>query len=396
MATTRERIERWLGEIVATAGSAHEACQVALMHTAVDQSQRHVKTWKLNQSEAELARLTEDMDDTAEGDAEALGGRQRYSLRAQLRGKDMGSLTLRYDIPNDTGCAVDSEPATTAGVVALLQRHAEGSTRMLLQGVGTIVESLRAHIASQNELLSQFQQQAAASFRMQEELASRKTESELLLAERRTQLEITAAKEAAEIERKNLTLQVGLKHAQDYLPLLLNYLTTGKAGTEPETSADLASEQGSAAAQAPGAGQTPAGISSDVVAASAERLYAALCARRDRLGSLVPAFMARTPIVELDDEGTALIHEVAHELAANQIDAQIAAEGLWTALLAFSPPRLLALAEAVRTESPWSQLSTAQRLDLLTAARDTLAHGERPEAARSASVTKTVTSPQLG
>jgi hypothetical protein len=240
---------------------------------------------------------------------------------------------------------------------------------------------LRAHIASQNELLSQFQQQAAASFRLQEELATRKSESELLLAERRTQLEIAAAKETAEIERKNLTLQVGLKHAQDYLPLLLNYLTTGKAGAAPEGPAEPPSEQDpaamNAAAQVPSAGQAPAQISPDVVAAAAERLYAGLCARRDRLGSLVPAFMLRKPIDALGDEGTALLLEVAHDLVANQVDAQIAAEGLWTALLAFSPPSLLALAEAVQTGTPWSQLPSEQRLDLLTAAQNTMIRGGR-------------------
>jgi hypothetical protein len=184
VATTRERIDRWLGEIFAAVGGSGEVCQVMLVHAAVDQSQRHVKTWKFDESVPDLARVVDDMDESAGADAEALGGRQRYALRAQLKGKDLGSLTLRYDITSDTGNAVDSEPATTAGVVALLQRHAEGSTRMLLQGVGTIVESLKAHIASQNELLGQFQQQAIANFRMQEELASRKTESEILLAER--------------------------------------------------------------------------------------------------------------------------------------------------------------------------------------------------------------------
>src|SRR5262245_13143302 len=122
--TTRDRIDRWLGELLATA-SQGEGVSIVLVHAAVDQSQRTVKTWKLGEAVENLDALVGEIDEIAEGDAEGLGGRQRYVLRAQVKGKEVGSLTLRYEYRPDGDPAVDSEPATPAGTIAVLQRHAE-------------------------------------------------------------------------------------------------------------------------------------------------------------------------------------------------------------------------------------------------------------------------------
>ena len=94
--TSHDRIDRWLGEILATQAQG-EGVGIVLVHAAVDQAQRTVKTWRLGEAVEKLYALITEVDEIAEGDTEGLGGRQRYFLRAQTKAKDVGSLTLRYE-----------------------------------------------------------------------------------------------------------------------------------------------------------------------------------------------------------------------------------------------------------------------------------------------------------
>lgn len=238
MTSTRDRIDKWLGEMLARQ-SQGESLVIVLVHAAVDQTQRTVKTWRFGEALANVDALITDIDEVAEQDAEGLGGRQRYLLRAQTKGRELGSLTMRYEYRPDEGSpAVDSEPATAAGTIAVLQRHAEAAMRMMVQSFSGVIESYKEQVNAQKTLIGDFQRQAAENFRIQEQLASRKLEQEVFLRERETHLQLTAAREQHEIEKSKLLWNEGVSSVKQWLPVLLHYLTKGEAGASPEAAMD--------------------------------------------------------------------------------------------------------------------------------------------------------------
>jgi hypothetical protein len=395
--SARERIDRWVGELLATAPQG-DGVSIVLVHAAVDQTQRTVKTWRLEESVANLEALVTEVDEIAEGDAEGLGGRQRYVLRAQVRGKDVGSLTIRYELRHEGGGpAVDSEPATTAGTIAVLQRHAEGAMRMMVQSFGGVIESYKEQVNAQKALIADFQKQAADNFRLQEELASRKLEQELLLQERQTQLQLTAARETSELQKSQMIWVQGLNKLYELAPVVLHYLTKGESGTPPEellsakraqheeqifANADDATiaawkralqpqefdkvMQGLAQYRAAHADASVTAAATSIedrkVAEHAARLYDALATRLEYLGPVATALMAGQTYESLAAPERQLLDEVT-------VDADLGdGRSLWTVLQGQDLNSLLPVVGSLNARTPWSALPPGQKLALMAVA----------------------------
>lgn len=408
VASTRERIDRWLGELLAT-GIEGEGVTISLVHAAVDQGQRTVKAWKLGEAVEECDALVGEIDETAEADAEALGGRQRYVLRAHLKGRDVGSLTLRYEAM-DTGQAVDSEPANATGAMALLQRHADGAMRLMVSSFGGVLDSYRQQITAQQALIQEYQRQAAESFRLQEALASKKLEQKLVLEERRAQLQLTAAREMAEIEKSEVVWKKGMGQLFELAPVILHYMTAGKAGEDPD---DWRERQARAAAEemfanasdedieqwrramppeqfaavvdrvrahrgknattsgaAPTGDDQPHSQPREDLAGLAERLYGGLCANVDEVPSLANGFLAQRQIEALDPRARAALDTVTDSLSADA--RELEAAHLWRALLGTKVAALLPVVDAVNTVKPWREVPAEVKLQLMRVLRDAL------------------------
>lgn len=415
MTSTRDRIDKWLGGLLAR-GSQGESVVIALVHAAVDQTQRTVKSWKFGDEVENVDALITEIDEMAEQDAEGLGGRQRYLLRAQVKGRELGSLTLRYEYrPDDISPAVDSEPATAAGTIAILQRHAEGAMRMMVQSFGGVIESYKEQVNAQKTLIADFQRQAAENFRIQEQLASRKLEHEVLLKEREAQLQLTAAREEHEIEKSRLLWGEGVSSVKQWLPVLLHYLTKGEGGTAPEaamddkqrqaeeqlfgnaTDADIKKWQAelSAAdfetvmkhfrAYRVRKGQPPA---TTAVGEKAEHgadeqqqvsrlgpaLYAALVAAQSGLEPLAASLVACRAYDSLDDTEREVLGGLIAQIAGPMV---LDGRGLWTALLGVGFAKLVPLAVHIRAGAPWNELEQEAKLviyGVVTRAMRTAAH----------------------
>lgn len=401
--TTRDRIDRWLGELLAVA-SQGEAVAIVLVHAAVDQSQRTVKTWKLGDAVENLDALVGEIDEVAEGDAEGLGGRQRYVLRAQARGREVGSLTLRYEYRPDDGPAVDSEPATAAGTIAVLQRHAEGAMRMMVQSFGGVIESYKEQVNAQKALIADFQKQAAENFRLQEELASRKIEQQVLLDERQTHLQLTAAREVSELEKSQMLWVESLRQLSQFVPVVMHMLTNGQIGKSPAEAAEekrraeeeqlfgnandetiekwrqtLSADQFAElmdrlrayrAAHARAEAPPPGGPDDADVAAGADRLYRALRERVGKLQSLAVALMARQAFSAISPEQARLIEEIATTIVGE--GPHISAAQLWAALCSRKAREFLPIVEALTGGKAWNDLAPASKVQLIAIVRKAL------------------------
>ncbi len=412
VASTRERIDRWLGELLAT-GIEGETVSICLVHAAVDQGQRTVRTWKLGDALDNCEALVVEIDEAAESDAEGLGGRQRYMLRAYLKGRDVGSLTLRYET-TESPQAVDSEPANATGAMALLQRHADGAMRLMVSSFGGVVQSYREQISAQQALIQEYQKQAVETFRLQEALASKRLEKKLILEERRAQIDLTAAREISEIERREMVWKKGVGQVLELAPVILHYLTNGTAGEDPDawrerqarvasegmfanvTDADVenwrramqpeqfaemmerlhayrATRSGAVTEPAPvapasdGSGKARA---AEDLAGMAEHLYQALARQTDGLPMLANAFLAQRDFALLDTKESEVLVAISAALAA--VVPDLAAQHLWRALLGTSVAALLPAVGAIRDRVPWAGVRPDVKSQLMRVVRDAL------------------------
>jgi hypothetical protein len=368
--STQARIDRWLGEVLATVGDG-DGVQIVLVHAAVDQTQRTVKSWKLAEAVDDIAALVTDIEESAQDDAEGLGGRQRYVLRGQLKGREVGSLTLRYEHrPDDMGGpgpAVDSEPPTAAGTIAVLQRHAEGAMRLMVQSFSGVIESYKEQVNAQKALIMEFQKQATENFRLQEELASKKVEQTILLQERRTQLELTAAKEISELRFAEDAKKKGLEALLRYAPLLMNFATNGQVGPSvAEVVGEARAAQNGRGQPGPSLREEPS-LEDQSVAVGAVRLYETLCAQRARLHALVGAFLARAAFADLAESDRAVLAELAD--AVSQNGPAVEPEGLWAALGSKQAQLLLPLVQCISVGAPWTEVDVDRKVLLMALVR---------------------------
>jgi hypothetical protein len=233
---TGERVARWLSTLLDEGGlPKDEPVMLLLVHTAVDQAQRTLRTWRIGPDRPDgraLAAKVAEIDTEASEDAAELGGMQRYVLRAQVKGREVGSVAVRYNVQalQEQWGAVDSEPASVHGLLAQQQRYTEGLMRMFMQGYGEAMGAQQNIINTQRAMLESFHEQQAEVHSLQRKLAGGETEQALLLAQQEHDHMMETARESASLDSKGKMVE----SAWLYGPQLLWWLTGGKIGKSPE------------------------------------------------------------------------------------------------------------------------------------------------------------------
>lgn len=121
-----------------------------------------------------------DFDMVARGDAEGIGnGPQRYVLVVVSEGKDVTRIPFIVAAPDTSDGALESEPATQAGLMAQLMRHNEATTRTMMAGVGEIMRTLQTTIARQATELDELHTRRMETQSAVEDLLSKRHEREL-------------------------------------------------------------------------------------------------------------------------------------------------------------------------------------------------------------------------
>ena len=325
---------------------------------------------------------------------------QRYFLRGQAAGREVGSLVLRYNLPSALLGSVDSEPPTAAGVTATIQRHAEGATRMLLEGYGSIVKSFRDQIDAQAELLAKHQAQQVRMFEMQEEMANRmaEREQEYETREELAEIEVTTARET--LQAKRMAFSQGVRVLALGGPSILWYLTKGRVGISPDKFVELyelgelfdgkteaqveemiesapeaarealrekfrqyrSAVAGGAAASSAGQKPPAKGRPSDaIVVVFGQKLYGELVENQKALATLARPLLGGETWQNLGDAGREAVGAIVlPALAAveggSACDQGAAGAALWNALRAAAVGELSAVARAVSTQADWSAL----------------------------------------
>lgn len=232
MTKTEEKIASWMTALIEDGGPLEgtEPLSLVLVHAAVDQNQRIVRTWRAPPDPEALAPIVGEVYAQAEADAMEMGGMQRYFLKAMLKGKEIGSCAMRFNVDhNALAPAVDSEPATAQGLVAQAQRFSEATMRMFVQGFGMMNESQQKMIASQQSLIDMFQKQQTEMLQTQFELAGRKLEQDLAMRDQEHKHEL----ESYKVEAKASRIDKVWSDLGQYAGPILNWASKGKIPVLP-------------------------------------------------------------------------------------------------------------------------------------------------------------------
>jgi hypothetical protein len=230
-----DKISRWLGAVLAETAGVEPPVEINVSHAAVDQNRRLIRSYRIAEfpmQAPELYKLVEEISETITSDAQDLGGIQRYQLVARCRGQDVGSTTVRFAM-DVMPSAIDSEPASARGLVAQAQRHAEAAVRMLVQGNGTLFTSFQRRLAEQDALIERLYGRWIESMETKEAVTAERATLAIEADERRADNEIRAAKEVAEIERKNAIWTEGMSMVKFALPLVMQRLAGGADRQSP-------------------------------------------------------------------------------------------------------------------------------------------------------------------
>jgi hypothetical protein len=232
MIRNEEKIANWMTALIEDGGPLEgtEPLSFVLVHAAVDQNQRIVRMWRAPPESDALAPIVREVHAQAEADATEMGGMQRYFLKAMLKGKEIGSCAMRFNVDhNALAPAVDSEPATAQGLVAQAQRFSEATMRMFVQGFGMMNESQQKMIASQQSLIDMFQNRQAEMLQAQFELAGRKMEQDLAMRDQEHKHEL----ENYKVEAKAARIDKVWSDLGQYAGPILNWASKGKIPVLP-------------------------------------------------------------------------------------------------------------------------------------------------------------------
>src|SRR5262245_12354067 len=124
----RHRIARWLRPLL-EAVEEQRPSRIAIRHVSVNDRHADVSTIAVAEETDDdaLAALAEEIEVAIQNDADGLGGMQRYLVVA-LRGEaQLTRLPFRMAATDEdeAGEPIDSEPATSKGLLAQLMRHNE-------------------------------------------------------------------------------------------------------------------------------------------------------------------------------------------------------------------------------------------------------------------------------
>jgi hypothetical protein len=216
---------------------------VTLHHAAIDEGQRLLRTWDLENipGREEFHALVEEIDGEASEDSQHLGwGVQRYVVRAMTaQGRELGSLSLRYSsnapATDGSGGFVDSEPASSRGQVALAMRHTDAAFRLLGLGYTMIVDSMNRRSGQQDQLIERMLQTHVRLIEMQQELAAKGFEREAAAEIKKREAELDFMREVEKMDRNQMLLKLGVEKVGPLLPLVANRLLGDKAAPSGAT-----------------------------------------------------------------------------------------------------------------------------------------------------------------
>lgn len=199
---TNERLERWIEQTVFS--GVNEITSLILFHANVKRGDRLLKidlTPDINASDIVVKIIA-----TAEDDSMGLGGgTQRYIVRAQnKREKLVGrfAFVIQGDEDEENGIeTLDSEPATSVGLVKQAMRHLEASERTHILATNSIIATQARIIQRQQEHIETLEQRHVNQL---------DTHAKLVMQEHEREIELTTATLAE--ERKD-------RMVKEFLPL---------------------------------------------------------------------------------------------------------------------------------------------------------------------------------
>jgi hypothetical protein len=148
--SNRHRIARWLRGLAGELGE-EAAPSFILRHVSINDRHVDVATFakqKLSLEETALGELVKRIGDAADTDADGLGGVQRYIVVAIVDDHQVGRLPMRCAQGVDGAIEpIESEPATSKGLLGQLMRHNEAQTRLFTVSMGQIFGTMQRTIS---------------------------------------------------------------------------------------------------------------------------------------------------------------------------------------------------------------------------------------------------------
>jgi hypothetical protein len=219
----RHRIARWLRPLL-EADEDQRPTRVAIRHVSVNDRHADVSTLAVPEDgdDEALASLAEEIEAAIQGDADGLGGTQRYVVVALRGDAQLTRLPFRVVAAeeSESGEPLDSEPATSKGLLAQLMRHNEAQNRMFMVSVGHIMSAMQRTIAQQQAMIDSVGDQRLELYAATEGLLSQRHDRELA---------------TAEAQHRVNTRSAMVQKIMNLLPLAMSYLTPkeGEQGTKP-------------------------------------------------------------------------------------------------------------------------------------------------------------------
>lgn len=161
---TKAAVERWVSKALLSPGpdGASALSRVVLRHAAGPKGET-VGEWQINPAADSSSKLAASIYETAESDAEGLGGQvQRYVLRAYYGDAEAaGRCVFRIVLEEESADAFNSEPATQAGAFAQMMRHNEAAMRIGIGACQTAVNQFQKHAEVQASRVTELEERLA-------------------------------------------------------------------------------------------------------------------------------------------------------------------------------------------------------------------------------------------
>lgn len=235
-----DRFTKWMATILLAISASDARALLSLNHSESNDSLRLVRTFTVDSSISEepMIALVNEIQEEARGDADQLGGMQRYLVQATTTsGRELGSIALRYhgDLPFGlTG--IDSEPPNQRGILTQMMRHGEANARVMVEGFQVASASMQRQLIARDQAFETLTEKTFELMETFHKVNLQKTELEVQAEDRRAERELERIRAIHGEERR----QALFKTALDKLPLLLSLVVahaTGKSAAPSEKAA---------------------------------------------------------------------------------------------------------------------------------------------------------------
>lgn len=165
-----QRIARWVR-------SQKSAARFCAAHVNAGGRASEILRMDAGGTAAQLDTQAAELAAALDHDAEGLGGLQRYLVTALAAdGKQLGRLTIRVRVEEETDDAIDSEPATQTGLVHQAHRHLEAVMRLHMLGQQGLMTTLAKTLERQQQQIDTLLTGRVETFQLLEELYTHKAE----------------------------------------------------------------------------------------------------------------------------------------------------------------------------------------------------------------------------